>query len=166
MSSRYRSWTTRNQEGFYASSLAGWNSYTYHKAVLFIFKRHNELFWTNKLHLRIENRSTFALFFVVDKLAIEYLLGTTFIDERMVSIQPEEGKATAYNSNWAAIIAQGNNSANAAQTKQSTEKLPDKILCKLGNDIKKGHIKPTIVRVGKKVILKPQPIAPVMITML
>lgn len=78
------------------------------------------------LYLRIGDRSLPTLFSVVDNLAINVLLATTFIDKHILEVLPEETKVIVYDFRLISIIEQGNTPAsavlNAIDSKKGTSK--------------------------------------------
>lgn len=52
------------------------------------------------LHLRIFNRFTIIPLFLVEKLAIDVVPGTTSIDEHKLAIPPDQRQLTVYDCNW------------------------------------------------------------------
>lgn len=75
------------------------------------------------VHLIVGNKFTITLFPVVDKIAFDVLLGTTFIKEHILAILPDGQNTTFRDLNSAAIIGQENMPANSVLTIQSTEKV-------------------------------------------
>lgn len=73
------------------------------------------------IYLRTGLRLVPALSSVVVNRVIDVFLGTTFIDENILAILPEERKATVCDANSVAIIKQGNPPANAVLNAADSE---------------------------------------------
>lgn len=82
---------------------------------------------------------------MVEELAIVVLLGTKFIDDHILAVQPDERKTTVPDLMPFAFISQGAITAIAVLAEQGTIKVTNKTFHKTGNNTRKDHIQSTIL---------------------
>lgn len=105
-----------------------------------------------------------TLFPVLDNLAVNVLLGTTFTDEGTLEVLPDRLKVNVLDNSPVGTINQGDTPANAVLNAIDIEKEIKETLYEASSGAKPGLKQSHIVRVAIQIVLEPPSITAVMVT--